>query len=298
MIPLVSVGSGQHLDILRERVESLLVQAHAQEIPLDFWVKQAGEYTFWVWYIEEKNTGAKSKPSRKNCEKYLKNRTAELTVRLIIDSWEKQLIGNIIRNNYCFNRQEQEAIYERTRDILESRVPESLFDRRENIRNTVAAYLEANDLLVIEGFVNFRLRAYQNELEKAVERAVDAFLTEREHKEFIRLLKYFVDTQEPRIEQLHVMLPASGTFQLYDARENIISRNHLDGFMVDVANSEINYEDLLISALVTIAPKKIILHVPHPKLVQSICKTLENIFGRRLVICAGCMKCNSWQEKL
>ncbi len=74
--------------------------------------------------------------------------------------------------------------------------------RRNVIVRKLMDYFENTDSLILDGFVNFRLKDYMKDLEEIVDKAVDDFLMEREYKEFIRLLRYFVDIQEPKISTL------------------------------------------------------------------------------------------------
>jgi len=124
-----------------------------------------------------------------------------------------------------------------------------------------------------------------------IEQAVDELLLEKEYQEFIMLLKYFVDIQEPRLEKVHVMLLPSGSFQLFDDNNKSINNQCLEGCIVEMIDNEINYEDLLISALITIAPREIVVHVPELTKVLNVIKTLQGVFGERLVICNGCVRC-------
>ena len=157
----------------------------------------------------------------------------------------------------------------------------------------VLDYLSQNNCINIDGFINFRLQDYIEDLNKVIEQAVDELLLEKEYQEFIMLLKYFVDIQEPRLEKVHVLLLPSGSFQLFDDQNKFINNECLEGCMVEMIDNEINYEDLLISALITIAPREIVVHIPERAKVYNIIKTLQGVFGERLVICNGCTRCSS-----
>jgi hypothetical protein len=39
---------------------------------------------------------------------------------------------------------------------------------------------------------------------------------EREYKEFIRLLRYFVDIQDPKFDTIHVIVGFDGKYALFD----------------------------------------------------------------------------------
>lgn len=151
MKPLVSVGARYYIDVLREKLEYLITQIRARQIPLDFWEKQAGEYTFWGCYIQEKTRDHEDSSCQKSLKKFIKSRMADIITNLIIDEWEKQLIIKNIKNNYCFNKQEQEVICSETRHYLEAARLKNVKASCcwENIRNTVVTFFEESDLLVI-----------------------------------------------------------------------------------------------------------------------------------------------------
>ena len=62
--------------------------------------------------------------------------------------------------------------------------------RKKQITEKIKEYLDKNDELILDGFINFRLKDYMLEIEGLVDDAVDDFLMEKEYLEFIRLLRY------------------------------------------------------------------------------------------------------------
>ncbi len=110
--------------------------------------------------------------------------------------------------------------------------------------------------MILEGFVNFRLKEYIKDLEEIVDKAVDDFLMEREYREFIRLLRYFVDIQEPKFNTIHVIAGYDDKYILLNEEKREITNECIQEFMNDISNEEINYDDLLVSSLITMAPGK------------------------------------------
>ena len=164
--------------------------------------------------------------------------------------------------------------------------------RRNNIVHRVIEYLERNQEIVLEGFINFRLKDYIMEIEDIVDAAVDDFLLEKEYLEFIRLLRYFVEIQEPKINEVHILLEKNNVFKLVDRNGKAIESEYLDGFAVELMNNSINYEDLLISALITLAPRLVVIHLTNPDEPRDTIKTIENVFGKRVRRCNGCIICS------
>lgn len=164
--------------------------------------------------------------------------------------------------------------------------------RRAFIAQRLQDYLADNDQIHLEGFVTFRLKEYMLWLEEAVQRALDDFLLDREYREFIKVLKVFVDHQEARVGLVHVISGSGGQgFVLAHADGEILSQDELVEMVADVAKGEIHYGDLLISALISIAPQRLLLHNPHSYLPAETVETIKGIFAGRVSTCRGCRTC-------
>jgi len=230
---------------------------------------------------------------------------AESVADIIVNKCESSMIENVIESNfYFFTANERDKISVKAQEIISCQDNDgngqasciAVVNRQKKISQLLSDYLFEQKYLNIEGFINFRLPDYWKSLEEAVELAVDDYMMEKEHDEFVRLLKYFVDMQEPRVSIVNVLLKSSGCFQMFDNDTNVIDSRYKKGFSVDMVQSEIDSEDLLISALITVAPKRINLHLPEPKKVKDILTTLQGVFGERLKICGGCTCCHNLGE--
>ena len=71
-------------------------------------------------------------------------------------------------------------------------------------------------LIVVEGFINFCLQDYLTEIRFAVELAVEERKNEKEYNDFVTLLRYFVDTQVPKINEVNIMMDENGLFNMWD----------------------------------------------------------------------------------
>ncbi|MDH7479933.1 MAG: putative sporulation protein YtxC, partial [Syntrophomonadaceae bacterium] len=191
---------------------------------------------------------------------------------------------------------DKESILLKTEKLLDqadrvSASPGTLSSRKGKILFKVLEYLNEYNQVVIDGLVRFRLKEYLNQLKEAMEMAVEEHLLEREYHEFIRLLQYFVEIQEPRVAQAHVMMHSGGTFRIFDANGNPVGNEYMEGFLLDVVDSSINYEDLLISALITIAPRQIIIHTAESGRLTGAIDAIERVFGKKVATCNGCREC-------
>jgi putative sporulation protein YtxC len=189
--------------------------------------------------------------------------------------------GSIIQNSYTYlNNLHEEGDIGKT------------LSRHNWILTEVSRYLEQNRQLDLEGFFRFRLKDYFQELNEAVEKAVSNFVMEKEYLEFLRLLRYFVDVQEPKIDEVHVLFQTKQDFFILDEALQPIKPGQLEGMLAQL-DQEIEYEDWLLSALITLAPRRIILHIICPVEVVEI---IINVFQHRATICGGCELCGKKRQ--
>jgi hypothetical protein len=77
---------------------------------------------------------------------------------------------------------------------------------------------------------------------------------------------------------------------LYDKKKEI-TNECIQEYVHEIAEGEINYDDLLVSSLITFAPKKIIIHCTGQFRNKELMETIKNVFSGRVFICQGCDVC-------
>ena len=132
----------------------------------------------------------------------------------------------------------------------------------------------------------------RDKLGEIVDKAVDSYMMDLEYQEFIRVLRYFVDVQEAQVEEVHVIIGDGENFKIRDAKGKVISNHYLENFMLR-SMDDINYEDLLISALITIAPRNVMLHMSGTPREQGVVQTIQHVFEGRVMTCDGCEICET-----
>lgn len=292
MATSISIGTSMDSDFICSRLGKELSILQDEGIDVLLEQNNLGNYSFLDCSIQEVK-----KPEQ---EMILRHYVANAISDVILSQWEYLILKKITKTHYYYlSPDEKENVLNKAKKILEavSKNGEDNYllyrlNRKSKILQKVLDYLSQNNSINIDGFINFRLQDYLEDLNQVIEQAVDEMLLEKEYQEFIMLLKYFVDIQEPRLEKVHVLLLPSGSFQLFDDNNKSINNHCLDGCIVEMIDNEINYEDLLISALITIAPREIVVHVPESAKVFNILKTLQGVFMERLVICNGCSRCS------
>lgn len=227
----------------------------------------------------------------------LKQHTSSVLSEYILKYYEEKLLTRIINMNYCyFSAPEKKQILRfalshlKTNDAVD-KYEISPENRKEIILKKIVEYLNTTHEIILDGFVNFRIKEYIQELEDVVDRSVDNFLMQKEYQEFIKLLRYFVDIQEPKMEAVHVV-SLDNRYLILDNKYNEITNECLKEFLNEIPeDGDINYDDLLVSSLITMAPLRIYIHSHHRIKNMELLETIKNVFVNKVILCTGCQIC-------
>ena len=251
-----------------------------------------GNYTFIGYNIVE---GELSFRSYERIKGLLKKHVVSIVADRIIYGEEKKIICQLVERNYpYFSEEERDIVLQTTLELLgKSHIYGSeagLNDRKTLIINRLADYFETHHELIVEGFVRFRLKDYRAALEHIVDQAVDGFIMDMEHKEFIRVLRQFANSHDKKMEESHVIVQSSNSFKIVDAAGQTVTNPYLDNFAASYID-EINYEDLLITTLITLVPRRITIHNPLGKDADMMIHTVQGVFEAAVGLCRGCDLC-------
>lgn len=228
-------------------------------------------------------------------------RAAAAFATIILSVLEPEFMRRIISTEFKYNREETEHIMGFCRQLVEQDAGEKEADqparkrRKRLLERAVKEYLEENTLLVLEGFLRFRVKPYHDELLEIVEYAVDEFLLDKQYQEFISLLKYFVYIQEAKIPVAHLMHKGGNDFILLNEQYQPIETKHVEGFVVELIDKDINDEDMIVSTLITVSPEKVYIHTRTPEL--QVIHTIKQIFEDRAILCTNCSACQPFLDK-
>ncbi|EGO62406.1 putative sporulation protein YtxC [Acetonema longum] len=253
---------------------------------------QLGGYTFLSCNIPDGEISYRSYERVKNL---LKVYIAQILSDMIIIREEKNIVHDILRQDYeYFSGEEQNQIITKVFDILHNdriMTEYSLTVRRSRIFTKMLDYLNGHNEMVLDGFIRFRLKEYRQLLASAVEQAVDEFMSDVEYQEFIRILRYFVSMQEPRFGEVHVVVDKNNVVYIFDADGEILNDQDGEQFTVNTQDGT-HDQDLLMSALITVAPQMIIFHFASKVKNKELVATVQEVFTERVFVCDGCRICN------
>ncbi len=220
---------------------------------------------------------------------------AQTITDYILIELKEYLIKDVIKQSYFyFSPQEREKVFTY---CIQRDSEDDIYETRRKVLEKLSNHLYSNKHLNLEGFIYFRLKFFLNELKKIVDDAVDDFLMEKEYQEFIKLLKYFVELQEPKVVEAHVLIDGKGNFQIRDNNLKVIEHKYIEDMNIAFFKDDVDSEDLLVSALVTAAPGKIVIHQKVYTQSPRVTDTLQSIFEEKVVLCKKCKYC-SRQTKL
>ena len=167
----------------------------------------------------------------------------------------------------------------------------SSLDRESTNRNydmvisELSSFLTSSDTISIEGFVKFRLPSYKKNIVRDVDGAVRRLTAEREYNEFINLLEYFVLCRPPKEKHLHIVVTPNGGFSIYNGDLREITEECAKEIADVYDGDEISFDDILLSALITIAPLKITFHNAGCIKTPNLISTIEQVFKGRVFFC-------------
>jgi len=164
-----------------------------------------------------------------------------------------------------------------------------LAEREAGIVRRLAAHLEEQPVLDIEGFLRFRLADYRAFLKETVDLALEEYAADRQYREFISLLKYFVHFQEAKIPRANLVHCGDNRYVMLDHRLQPLKWGGAGPVTVETVDRELNCEDMVVSTLIAASPAHIIIHTREPD-APSI-RTIRQIFEGRTTLCTSCAVC-------
>lgn len=234
--------------------------------------KQQGNI-YYIDFFNEYNYGAKELIDIKDM---LSHGIGSAFAQFLLYDIKEEIIARIIKKEYFYFEDEER------REIFQKAIDGNVdYDERRwaaYIHGRLTEYFSENRELSLEGFIRFRLKEYIDELEYIVDRSVDELLIDREYNEFIKLLRYFVEIQEPKIEEVHVLLEDDKKYTLLDSGFKVINNDMLEDLAKEISDNDISDDDLLISSLITIAPNKIVIHDSNKIKNTELLNTIKNVF--------------------
>lgn len=212
-----------------------------------------------------------------------------MIVDAILEFYQEGIIKRIININYFyFDEFEKKIIFENCQEFFKQDEEEII----ETVFRELKKYVKENKNIVLEGVINFRLTEYVKILDNIVDMAVNKYIIEKEYKEFINLLKIYVNATEAKTDMFHLIY-LNGESILLDKQKNIVQ---LEGninnakYLSDITFSS---NDIALNTLLSLLPQKIEIHIIDKE--DEFINTLKLIFEDRVRICTDCNICRTYR---
>lgn len=280
----VAIGTARRLDAIKQRLDYEFEFLKEEGINIKTREINRGSLKFLGCSLQRVG---RDRFSPEDATAIMKQFIANALSDVIVNELETGIIRNIIRSDHSYlTKEDQEKLYDQVMRIINGELDgqRDLFFkmyRKNKILSRILEYLESNKELVLEGFVKFRLKDYKEELEETVDRVAEDLLIEREYNEFVKLLKYYVELQSPVVDEVHVLPETGGRYALVDCNGMPVQDIPSD-VTITGPDGELEYEDLLISSLVTLAPRRVVIHAQPEKLGEPTLNILKEVFAERL----------------
>ncbi|WP_297635523.1 putative sporulation protein YtxC [uncultured Clostridium sp.] len=225
-------------------------------------------------------------------QKKVKLYISDLLYRMVIKDYKRREMFQLIKDTYFFLKQDE--ILE-----IEVLVMETLY-RENKIGDDIGLYCEEkineiilkineclneNNELNINGFITFRMRSLREDIEDVIDKVIQKYMVDKEYNEFIKLLKYFVEIQDSKIEKINIIIDKEGSYRIEDEG----GKDIFEQFTKEIGDSKIgidaNIEDVIISGLITNAPKEVLIMGRKNCINKEFIKTVECVFNEKVIYC-------------
>lgn len=217
------------------------------------------------------------------------NRITNLILELILNIYSEDIINKYINTNLKeFKPAERKEIGEISKKLLLDK--DNFIIEKQYINNQIRKFICDKSFISIDGFITFRLKDIDLFINLVVDKGIEEFTAKKEYKEFISVLKYFVNVQEPKYNLVNLVFKGN-SYTLFDEYNKVIDKDFFEDIIFQIESEEISQDDLLISTLIVLAPNNLIVHLDQHHKDSDIVKVITDVFEDRVYFCMGCEKC-------
>lgn len=235
--------------------------------------------------VSKKNLSDFGKENGIYCLKTKPHKKEEALVR--VAEWIHETYGEEIlfqKLPFCTNGMSRQEI-----DSVKKFALQEFSHERESfirfIKDSLVDLTEVSNFINLDGFTFFGMQEYRKEAAYLLEDCVEEYLSRESYREFLDLLHYFVELEEPQLSELYVVADANGSYRFYDKSYQEITNECEQMFLDEFPEIDEETEkenDMLISTLVILVPEKIILYGIKNVKNKNFLITLQNIFQKRI----------------
>lgn len=227
---------------------------------------------------------------------------AKIIYGAMLSEFEKEELKKYIEDNFFYLTQDEENEIEENcisalkgEEICEKNIYS--LNIKNKITDKILACLYENYQFNLDGFIQFRKKDIYNDFKMMLENVIEEFFIEKEYNEFIKLLKYFIDMEDPKINRVDIVIKKDGSFKVVDEDGRDILDKLLQNVndLCSIENSSL--EDMMMSGLITAAPRSIVIHCRENSINSEIIETIIKVFDKRVKFCDSCKLCRHIKRK-
>lgn len=223
---------------------------------------------------------------------------SNILYKIVIENYRKKEMFEFLTDNYFFLKQseilevEDEVIKVlNCADVDEKEGSVYCLNRITSIVDKIHECINEKQEINIDGFIAFRMRKLRKDIEEIIDKVIEMYMVEKEYNEFVRLLKYFVEIQECKIDEVNIIINEDNKYVVEDKKGKNLYKDFLKELTGDERDLEVNIEDILISGLITSSPESIVIHGGENCDNKEFLETIKNVFGDKVRYCNKCDEC-------
>ncbi|MFA9397569.1 MAG: putative sporulation protein YtxC [Clostridiaceae bacterium] len=236
--------------------------------------------------------------------KSLKFYIARIVYHIMVENFNLKELKEFIKDNYFYLNSEdiktitEKGYYElKSEEELDGESEIYKINKKNEIIKKILDCIEENDEFNLDGFLMFRKNMIYDDFYDIVDKSIEDYLIEKEYNEFIKLLRYFIEIQDSKIEEVNIFVKKDEGYIILDKEgEDIFSDLVAD--LDEVKKfKKIPRDDIIISGLISTAPKKIVIHSKERFTNKELIETIEKVFVDRVVYCNSCKLCRKLERQ-
>ena len=188
-----------------------------------------------------------------------------------------QIIGTFIEN-YCLLREAERVLEEFEQDFKKQAAQRAVAYTHKETSKEILAYFTQQNHLHLEGFIRFRLKFQKEEVRYLAHLCAKEILQEEKYRDFLMLLQTYVKECEPLVDTVLLMADGAGAHHLYTETGVEITYDYAD---LEDAEALENEDDVILSSLLTIAPRTVYLYGKDRSANPCLVDTIRKIFSVR-----------------
>lgn len=208
--------------------------------------------------------------------------------KLLLEHTKHESCVYLEENYFYFDEDEFEEIKQTIEEEVENDIKIQLV-----IKNKLKEIIENSKTINLNGFIKFRLKFISLYASQIVEKCIDNYLMKKEYLDFISVIRYISDVDEKEHEAVNIMYN-NHKLQIYDSHMKKLNHIGVVEISQELDGKILEYNELIINALLNISPKKIILHTNvevGDEESENTIEIIKRIFENKVEICKGCKFC-------